>query len=67
MDCEEPDAPSGGCPSGACRTVGKGVNYLRKTVVKKEHAYHLDPEILGGTLVFKGTRVPVQSFFDHLL
>ena len=25
-----------------------------------------DPDILGGTLVFKGTRVPVQSLFDHL-
>lgn len=25
-----------------------------------------DPEILGGTPVFKGTRVPVQSLFDHL-
>ena len=29
-------------------------------------AYHSDPEILGGTLVFKGTRVPVQNLFDHL-
>ena len=27
---------------------------------------HSDPEILGGTLVFRGTRVPVQSLFDHL-
>lgn len=27
---------------------------------------HCDPEILGGTPVFVGTRVPVQSFFDHL-
>lgn len=25
-----------------------------------------DAEILGGTPVFKGTRVPVQSLFDHL-
>jgi len=25
-----------------------------------------DPEILGGEPVFKGTRVPVKSFFDHL-
>ena len=25
-----------------------------------------DPEILGGTPVFIGTRVPVQSLFDHL-
>jgi len=29
-------------------------------------AYHSDPEILGGTPVFAGTRVPVQSLFDHL-
>ena len=25
-----------------------------------------DPEILGGTPVFSGTRVPVRSLFDHL-
>jgi uncharacterized protein (DUF433 family) len=25
-----------------------------------------DPEILGGTPVFKGTRVPIQILFDHL-
>ena len=34
--------------------------------MNKERAYHSNPEILGGTLVFKGTRVPVQSLFDHL-
>ena len=27
---------------------------------------HIDPEILGGTPVFAGTRVPVQSLFDYL-
>lgn len=25
-----------------------------------------DPEILGGTPVFRGTRVPVQTLFDYL-
>jgi len=25
-----------------------------------------DPEILGGTPVFKGTRVPLQNLFDYL-
>lgn len=25
-----------------------------------------DPEVLGGELVFAGTRVPVRSLFDHL-
>ena len=36
---------------------------MNKTV---ERVYHCDPEILGGAPVFKGTRVPVRSLFDHL-
>jgi uncharacterized protein (DUF433 family) len=27
---------------------------------------HSDPNVMGGTPVFVGTRVPVQSLFDHL-
>jgi uncharacterized protein (DUF433 family) len=27
---------------------------------------HSDPDILGGTPVFVGTRVPVRSLFDYL-
>ena len=27
---------------------------------------NIDPEILGGTPVFKGTRVPIQTLFWHL-
>lgn len=27
---------------------------------------NIDPEILGGTPVFQGTRVPIESLFDHL-
>ena len=27
---------------------------------------HSDPEIMGGVPVFVGTRVPVESLFDHL-
>ncbi|MEQ1604779.1 MAG: DUF433 domain-containing protein [Pyrinomonadaceae bacterium] len=27
---------------------------------------NIDPEILGGTPVFAGTRVPIESLFDHL-
>jgi uncharacterized protein (DUF433 family) len=27
---------------------------------------HRDPDILGGTPVFCGTRVPVQAFIDYL-
>jgi uncharacterized protein (DUF433 family) len=28
---------------------------------------NIDPEILGGTPVFRGTRVPIQALFDHLI
>lgn len=27
---------------------------------------NIDPEIMGGTPVFTGTRVPVQTLFDYL-
>ncbi len=26
----------------------------------------VDPDVLGGQTVFKGTRVPIESMFDHL-
>lgn len=28
--------------------------------------FHSDPDILGGTLVFIGTRVPIKTLFDYL-
>jgi uncharacterized protein (DUF433 family) len=31
-----------------------------------EKVIHSDPEILGGTPVFCGTRVPVKNLFDYL-
>jgi uncharacterized protein (DUF433 family) len=34
--------------------------------MKLESVIGSDRETLGGTLVFLGTRVPVQSLFDHL-
>lgn len=32
----------------------------------KTDVINIDPDILGGTPVFSGTRVPVESLFDHL-
>jgi uncharacterized protein (DUF433 family) len=32
----------------------------------KKKVVHSDPEIMHGEVVFVGTRVPVQSLFDHL-
>ena len=32
----------------------------------KQRVIHSDPEILGGTPVFVGTRVPVRNLIDYL-
>jgi len=34
--------------------------------MKPDALVTVDPEILGGTPVFKGTRVPVKSLFEYL-
>ena len=34
--------------------------------MEREQVYHSDPDILGGTPVFRGTRVPVQNLLDYL-
>ncbi len=32
----------------------------------KEKLINIDPEIVSGTPVFNGTRVPIQNLFDYL-
>ena len=34
--------------------------------MKADELVTVDPEILGGTPVFKGTRVPVKTLFEYL-
>ncbi|MFN7947071.1 MAG: DUF433 domain-containing protein [Blastocatellia bacterium] len=34
--------------------------------MKAENIIEVDPEKLGGMPVFRGTRVPIQNFFDYL-
>ncbi|MGI9193313.1 MAG: DUF433 domain-containing protein [Actinomycetota bacterium] len=34
--------------------------------MSKRQVIHVDPEILGGTPVFVGTRVPPEALFDYL-
>jgi len=34
--------------------------------MNQDSVFHSDPEILGGTVVFKGTRVPLQNLIDYL-
>ena len=39
---------------------------LRKFETMNDRVINIDPEILGGTPVFFGTRVPVKNLFDYL-
>ncbi len=34
--------------------------------MERHEVYHSDPEIMSGTPVFTGTRVPVHTLVDHL-
>jgi uncharacterized protein (DUF433 family) len=34
--------------------------------MKSSSVVHSDPDILGGTPVFVGTRVPLQAFIDYI-
>ena len=34
--------------------------------MKSDELITIDPDILGGTPVFKGTRVPVKTLFEYL-
>ena len=36
------------------------------STMNSDNLITVDPEILGGTPVFKGTRVPVKSLFEYL-
>ena len=36
------------------------------SILEKEEVIHCDPEIMSGTPVFVGSRVPLQTFLDYL-
>ena len=42
------------------------MNYHGRMQTESPTVVHSDPDISGGTPVFRGTRVPVQSLFDYL-
>lgn len=35
-------------------------------MISRSHIVHADPDILGGTPVFVGTRVPIKTLLDYL-
>ena len=44
----------------------EGVAVAKLALMKLASVVHSDPEILGGTPVFVGTRVPVQALIDYI-
>jgi uncharacterized protein (DUF433 family) len=57
---------------GTYRTVSKRRSPIRSwqegdpTMATTSPVVHSDPDILGGTPVFAGTRVPVRTLFDYV-
>ena len=47
-------------------SLNAGAGHGTLWLMKENEVIHSDPEILGGTPVFRGTRVPIRSLFDHL-
>jgi|SRR3954453_6451727 uncharacterized protein (DUF433 family) len=45
---------------------GPAYTCFRIAMPNTSRIVHSDPDILGGTPVFVGTRVPVKSLYDHL-
>jgi uncharacterized protein (DUF433 family) len=48
------------------RTIYSAAMKCDKKHMSTSELITVDPDILGGTPVFKGTRVPVKSLFDYL-
>jgi uncharacterized protein (DUF433 family) len=51
--------------SGAVRASG-GVQCILRRMKQAPTVVHVDPEIMSGTPVFVGTRVPVQTLLEYL-
>jgi len=47
-------------------TIAKHPDWLYKNNMNASDLITVDPEILGGTPVFKGTRVPIKTLFEYL-
>jgi uncharacterized protein (DUF433 family) len=52
---------------GTCPALDAGFSYLQRVLMPTSPLpIHSDPDIMGGTAVFVGTRVTVQTLLDYL-
>src|SRR3990167_3945611 len=61
-----PHWPPARRPAEAALMVPNRVRRTMKPMGTLDSVVHSDPEILGGTPVFRGTRVPVKNLLDSL-
>lgn len=47
-------------------TMPRHLRNAAPAIMERRQVYHSDPEILSGTPVFTGTRVPIQNLVDYL-
>lgn len=59
-------APAGRGSGGAGRAYSEPTAPPADSPMSRSDVYHSHPQVLGGTPVFAGTRVPVSSLIDHL-
>jgi uncharacterized protein (DUF433 family) len=66
--CDNVAAARGSFGPLATQDIGEAYTEKREHVQmsKKPAVVHSDPEILGGTPVFVGTRVPIKNLYDYL-
>mgnify|MGYP001606629655 CR=1 FL=1 len=53
-------------PDIELRGIGRARRCSMRHMATLQSVVHSDPEILGGTPVFRGTRVPVKNLLDYL-
>jgi len=42
------------------------IDFIKSPILDLKDIISLDDEIIGGQTIFKGTRVPIDTLFDHL-
>lgn len=50
----------------AIEDAAQALYMMLNSLLERKGIIHRDPDIMSGVPVFKGSRVPLQTFFDHL-
>lgn len=42
------------------------MRFMKQRVMTEEELFESKPDVVSGALVFRGTRIPVEAFFENL-